>query len=75
QRRAWRASEDYLKKEQLYAKFSKCIFWLDSVQFLGHVIDHSGVHVDPTKIEAIKNWVAPTTPMEVRQFLELAGYY
>ncbi|GJT65031.1 putative reverse transcriptase domain-containing protein [Tanacetum coccineum] len=64
-----------LKKEQLYAKFSKCDFWLDSVQFLGHVIDSKGVHVDPSKIEAIKNWAAPTTPTEVRQFLGLAGYY
>ncbi|GJZ25827.1 putative reverse transcriptase domain-containing protein [Tanacetum coccineum] len=66
---------ELLKKERLYAKFSKCDFWLDSVQFLGHVIDHNGVHVDPTKIEAIKNWAAPTTPTEVRQFLGLAGYY
>ncbi|GJX68117.1 putative reverse transcriptase domain-containing protein [Tanacetum coccineum] len=46
-----------------------------SVQFLGHMIDHSGVHVDPAKIEAIKSWAAPTTPTEVRQFLGLAGYY
>ncbi|GJW94897.1 putative reverse transcriptase domain-containing protein [Tanacetum coccineum] len=45
------------------------------LQFLGHVIDSSGVHVDPAKIEAIKNWVAPTTPMKVRQFLRLVGYY
>nr|GEU98354.1 hypothetical protein [Tanacetum cinerariifolium] len=66
---------ELLKKERLYAKFSKCDFWLDSVQFLGHVIDRSGVHVDPAKIKAIKNWAAPTTPMEVRQFLRLAGYY
>ncbi|GKD27924.1 putative reverse transcriptase domain-containing protein [Tanacetum coccineum] len=44
-----------LKKERLYAKFSKCDFWLDLVQFLAHVIDHNGVHVDPAKIEAIKN--------------------
>ncbi|GKB21611.1 putative reverse transcriptase domain-containing protein [Tanacetum coccineum] len=66
---------ELLKKERLYAKFSKCDFWLDSVQFLGHVIDRSGVHVDPAKIEAIKSWVAPTTPTEVRQFLRLAGYY
>ncbi|GJX45814.1 putative reverse transcriptase domain-containing protein, partial [Tanacetum coccineum] len=51
-----------LKKEKLYAKFSKCNFWLDSVQFLGHVIDSKGIHVDPSKIEAIKNWTAPTTP-------------
>ncbi|GKB10076.1 retrovirus-related pol polyprotein from transposon TNT 1-94, partial [Tanacetum coccineum] len=48
-----------LKKKRLYAKFSKCDLWLDSVQFLGHVIDHSGVHLDPTKIEAIKSWAAP----------------
>ncbi|GKA94696.1 putative reverse transcriptase domain-containing protein [Tanacetum coccineum] len=66
---------ELLKKERLYAKFSKCNFWLDSVQFLGHVIDRSGVHVDPAKIEAIKSWDAPTTPTEVRQFLGLAGYY
>nr|GEX96619.1 putative reverse transcriptase domain-containing protein [Tanacetum cinerariifolium] len=57
---------ELLKKERLYAKFSKCDFWLDSVQFLGHVIDRNGVHVDPAKIEAIKNWTAPTTPTEVR---------
>ncbi|GKF80309.1 hypothetical protein Tco_0238911 [Tanacetum coccineum] len=49
---------ELLKKERLYTKFSKCDFWLDSVQFLGHVIDRSGVHVDPTKIEAIKSWAA-----------------
>ncbi|GJW25688.1 putative reverse transcriptase domain-containing protein [Tanacetum coccineum] len=66
---------ELLKKERLYAKFSKCDFWLDSVQFLGHVIDRSGVHVDPAKIKAIKSWAAPTTPTEVRQFLGLAGYY
>ncbi|GJU91916.1 putative reverse transcriptase domain-containing protein, partial [Tanacetum coccineum] len=62
-------------EEQLYAKFSKCDFWLDSVQFVGHVIDRSGVYVDPSKIEAIKSWAAPTTPTEVRQFLGLAVYY
>nr|GEW30744.1 putative reverse transcriptase domain-containing protein [Tanacetum cinerariifolium] len=66
---------ELLKKERLYAKFSKCDFWLDSVQFLGHGIDRSGVHVDPPKIKAIKNWAAPTTPTDVRQFLGLAGYY
>ncbi|GJZ13780.1 putative reverse transcriptase domain-containing protein [Tanacetum coccineum] len=64
-----------LKKEQLYAKFSKYDFWLESVQFLGHVINNKGVHVDPAKVEAIRNWSAPTTPKEVRQFLGLAGYY
>nr|GFB88837.1 putative reverse transcriptase domain-containing protein [Tanacetum cinerariifolium] len=55
---------DLLKKEKLYAKFSKCDFWLDSVQFLCHVIDSRGVHVNPAKIEAVKNWPAPTTPTE-----------
>nr|GFC63039.1 retrotransposon protein, putative, Ty3-gypsy subclass [Tanacetum cinerariifolium] len=64
-----------LKDENLYAKFSKCDFWLNSLQFLGHVIDSSGIHVDPAKIEAIKSWAAPTTPTEVRQFVGLAGYY
>nr|GEZ34688.1 putative reverse transcriptase domain-containing protein [Tanacetum cinerariifolium] len=63
------------RKEKLYAKFSKCEFWLDSVKFLGHVINSQGVHVDPAKVEAIKNWTAPKTPTEVRQFLGLAGYY
>nr|GEX48945.1 putative reverse transcriptase domain-containing protein [Tanacetum cinerariifolium] len=57
---------ELLKKEQLYAKFSKCDFWLESVQFLRHVIDSEGVHVDPVKIAAIKNWATPTTPTEVR---------
>nr|GEW12417.1 putative reverse transcriptase domain-containing protein [Tanacetum cinerariifolium] len=66
---------ELLKKERLYAKFSKCYFWLDLVQFLGHVIDRSGVHVDHVKIEAIKSWAALTMPTEVRQFLGLDGYY
>nr|GEX71939.1 hypothetical protein [Tanacetum cinerariifolium] len=66
---------ELLKKERLYARFSKCNFWLNLVQFLGHVIDRNGVHVDPAKIEANRNWAAPTTPTEVRQFLGLAGYY
>nr|GFA97877.1 hypothetical protein [Tanacetum cinerariifolium] len=60
-----------LRSEKLYAKFLKCDFWLISMKFLGYVIDSSGVHVDPAKIEAIKNWTAPTTPTEVRQFLGL----
>ncbi|GJR26604.1 putative ribonuclease H-like domain-containing protein [Tanacetum coccineum] len=55
---------ELLKKERLYTKFYKCDFWLDSVQFLGYVIDRNGVHVDPAKIEAIKSWAAPTTPTE-----------
>jgi hypothetical protein len=64
-----------LKKEQLYAKFSKCDFWIHTVQFHGHMIDRNGIHVDPSKIEAVKNWPTPTTPTEVRQFLGLADYY
>ncbi|GJW74456.1 putative reverse transcriptase domain-containing protein [Tanacetum coccineum] len=66
---------ELLKKEKLYAKFSKCDFWISIVQFLGHIIDSQGIHVDPAKIEAVKNWASPTTPIEVRQFLRLAGYY
>ncbi|GJW60589.1 putative reverse transcriptase domain-containing protein [Tanacetum coccineum] len=64
-----------LKKEKLYAKFSKCEFWLREVQFLGHVINGNGIHVDPSKIEVVKNWKAPRTSTEVRSFLGLAGYY
>ncbi|GKB71307.1 putative reverse transcriptase domain-containing protein [Tanacetum coccineum] len=64
-----------LKKEKLYAKFSKCEFWLREVQFLGHVINGNGIHVDASKIEAVKNWKALRTPTEVRSFLGLAGYY
>ncbi|GKA00699.1 putative reverse transcriptase domain-containing protein [Tanacetum coccineum] len=64
---------ELLTKEKLYAKFSKSEFWLQEVHFLGHVVNQSGIHVDPSKIEAIKNWKAPTTPYEVRSFLGLAG--
>nr|GEY96368.1 putative reverse transcriptase domain-containing protein [Tanacetum cinerariifolium] len=66
---------ELLKKEELYAKFSKCEFWIPKVQFLGHMIDSQGIHVDPAKIESIKDWASPKTPMEIRQFLGLAGYY
>ncbi|GJY51897.1 putative reverse transcriptase domain-containing protein [Tanacetum coccineum] len=66
---------ELLKKEKLYAKFSKCEFWIPKVQFLGHVIDSQGIHVDPAKIESIKDWESPKTPTEIRQFLGLAGYY
>ncbi|GJY48555.1 putative reverse transcriptase domain-containing protein [Tanacetum coccineum] len=66
---------ELLKKEELYAKFSKCEFWINTVKFLGHVIDSSGIHVDPAKIEAVKNWASPTTPSGIRQFLGLVGYY
>ncbi|GJY25128.1 putative reverse transcriptase domain-containing protein [Tanacetum coccineum] len=53
-----------LKKEKLYAKFSKCEFWLREVQFLGHIINGNGIHVDPSKIKAVKNWKALRTPTE-----------
>ncbi|GJQ91246.1 putative reverse transcriptase domain-containing protein [Tanacetum coccineum] len=66
---------ELLKEKKLYAKFSKCEFWLREVQFLGHVINGDGIHVDPSNIEAVKNWEAPRTPSEVRSFLGLAGYY
>nr|GFA85093.1 putative reverse transcriptase domain-containing protein [Tanacetum cinerariifolium]GFA85736.1 putative reverse transcriptase domain-containing protein [Tanacetum cinerariifolium] len=58
-----------LKDEELYAKFSKCDFWLNSVQFLGHVIDSSGIYVDLAKIEAIKSWAVLTTPTENKPFI------
>ncbi|GKD73704.1 putative reverse transcriptase domain-containing protein, partial [Tanacetum coccineum] len=66
---------ELLNKEKLYAKFSKCDFWIRIVQFLRHLIDNQGLHVDPAKIEAVKNWTSPNTPTEIRQFLGLAGYY
>ena len=64
-----------LRERQLYAKFSKCQFWLDKVAFLGHVISAEGISVDPQKIEAIVNWKLPTNVSEVCSFLGLAGYY
>ncbi|KAD5508623.1 hypothetical protein E3N88_16326 [Mikania micrantha] len=66
---------EILRKEQLYAKFSKCEFWLKEVQFLGHIVNENGDHVDSAKIEAVKNWSTPKTPTEIRSFLGLAGYY
>ncbi|GKF60423.1 hypothetical protein Tco_0177209 [Tanacetum coccineum] len=66
---------ELLKKEELYAKFSKCEFWIPKVQFIGHVIDSEGIHMDPAKIESIKDWTSPKSPTESRPFLGLAGYY
>ncbi|GKB43064.1 putative reverse transcriptase domain-containing protein [Tanacetum coccineum] len=66
---------ELLKKEELYAKFSKCEFWIPKVQFLGHVIDSKGIHVDPAKIKSIKDWASLKSPTEIHQFLGLAGYY
>nr|GEV27323.1 putative reverse transcriptase domain-containing protein [Tanacetum cinerariifolium] len=64
-----------LKKDKLYAKFSKCEFWLREVQFLGHVLNGNGIHVEPSKIKAVKNWKASRTLSEVRLFLGMVGYY
>nr|GFA97112.1 putative reverse transcriptase domain-containing protein [Tanacetum cinerariifolium] len=66
---------ELLKKEELYAKFSNCDFWLSKVQFLGYVINSEGIHVDPANIESIKDWESPKNPIEFRQFLGLVGYY
>ncbi|KAL5570666.1 hypothetical protein UlMin_027241 [Ulmus minor] len=61
-----------LEEHKLYAKFSKCEFWLDKVHFLGHVVSKDGVSVDPAKIEAVSKWPAPTNVTEIRSFLGLA---
>ncbi|GJU97424.1 putative reverse transcriptase domain-containing protein [Tanacetum coccineum] len=66
---------ELLKKEALYGRFSKCEFWIPKVQFLGHMIDIQGIHMDPAKIESIKDWASPKTPTEIHQFLGLVGYY
>ncbi|GKD27250.1 hypothetical protein Tco_1233464, partial [Tanacetum coccineum] len=66
---------ELLKKEKLFAKFYKCEFWLQEVHFLGHVVNYNGINVDPSKIEAVKNWKVPQTPLGIRSFLGLAGYY
>ncbi|GJT14934.1 hypothetical protein Tco_0873640 [Tanacetum coccineum] len=66
---------ELLKKEEMYANFFKCESWISKVQFLGHVIDSQGIHVDPAKIESIKDRASPKTPTEIRQLLGLAGYY
>ncbi|KAI4310376.1 hypothetical protein MLD38_035357 [Melastoma candidum] len=60
---------------QLYAKLSKCEFWMSSVSFLGHIVSAEGIAVDPSKVEAVLNWPRPTTVTEMRSFLGLAGYY
>ncbi|XP_004242076.2 uncharacterized protein [Solanum lycopersicum] len=80
--RSWSEHEQHLRivlqtlrNQQLYAKFSKCEFWLASVAFLGHVVSKEGIRVDPTKIEAIRDWDRPTSVTEVRSFVGLASYY
>ena len=64
-----------LRKEQLYAKLSKCEFWLREVSFLGHIISEEGIRVDPKKIEVIIEWKPPRNVTKVHSLLGLAGYY
>jgi hypothetical protein len=64
-----------LRSHQLYAKFSKCEFWLQKVSFLGHILTAEGVAVDPEKVAAVSEWKQPTSVSEIRSFLGLAGYY
>ena len=64
-----------LRDHQLYAKLSKCEFWLKEVKFLGHVVSSEGVAVDPSKVEAVLQWESPKSVTEVRSFVGLAGYY
>nr|GFC52211.1 putative reverse transcriptase domain-containing protein [Tanacetum cinerariifolium] len=64
-----------LRQEKLYAKFSKCEFWLSSVAMLGYIVSAEGITMDPAKVEAITKWPRPTYVTEVRSFLGLAGYY
>ena len=59
----------------MYAKFSKCEFWLTEVSFLGHILSHNGISMDPSKIKDVVEWVTPTTVKEVQGFVGLAGYY
>ena len=64
-----------LREHKLYAKFSKCEFWLDRVQFLGHVLTPEGISMDPGKVHDVLNWKSPKSVHQIRQFLGLAGYY
>jgi len=64
-----------LREKQLYAKLSKCEFWMDEVQFLDHVISAQGIVVDPTKVDAVVEWESPKSATEIRSFVGLAGYY
>jgi hypothetical protein len=64
-----------LRDHKLYAKFSKCKFWLKKVPFLGHIPSEKGVSIDPSKVQEVMDWKTPITVSEVRSFLGLAGYY
>jgi hypothetical protein len=64
-----------LRDHKLYAKFSKCEFWLDSVKFLGHTISKDGISMDPSKVQEVMDWKRPKSVHQIRSFLGLAGYY
>jgi hypothetical protein len=64
-----------LQDHQLYAKFSKCEFWINEVSFLGHVISSEGIVVDPSKVRDVLDWEPPRSVHQVRSFLSLVGYY
>jgi hypothetical protein len=64
-----------LRDHQLYVKFSKCKFWIDEVPYLGHLISHEGITVDPGKVKDVLDWKPPMTVTQVRSFLGLASYY
>ncbi|KAH0706017.1 hypothetical protein KY285_010545 [Solanum tuberosum] len=64
-----------LKDRQLFAKFSKCEFWLQSVAFLRHIVSSEGIQMDSHKIDSVKQWPRPTSPTDIRSFLGLVGYY
>ena len=63
------------RKHKIYDKFSKCEFFLDSVEFLGHVVSKDGMKVDSKKTKIVQKWPTPTSPVEIRSFLGLANYY
>jgi hypothetical protein len=64
-----------LREHHLYAKLSKCDFWLKKIKFLGHTISQAGIAIDPDKVQEVMNWKPPTTVRQIRSFLGLAGYY
>jgi hypothetical protein len=74
---AWhlRVILQWLRDHQLYAKFSKCAFWLREVPFLGHIISAEGIAVDPSKVQEVLDWKSPRSVTQIRSFLGLAGYY
>ena len=64
-----------LREQQLYAKFSKCDFFKDKIQYLGHVVTKEGISVDPKKIKEIEDWPVPKDVTNVRSFMGITGYY